>query len=190
MIIGGEGDKAVSESAEPDRWRTGLIWSGVFAANLVVPLFLGLQATRNGGATGMACAILVYWTGGLTICLRASRLGAVLIRGGGRVALCQFLLMPHLAAGLFAIWFWTDLIGQPPLPWGGPSAEVGGFVVTLVTALPLLVAAFFFGGGLRLLADPPRAAESLDYADPNHVETPIPPNCAHPPGTSFFFEGP
>ncbi|HJZ93852.1 MAG TPA: hypothetical protein VKE40_23465 [Gemmataceae bacterium] len=179
----------MSKSTGPDRRRTSLIWSGVFAANLVVPLFLGLQATSSGGATGMACAILVCWVAGLAFCVQGGRLGSVLIRGGRRVALCQFLLMPHIAAGFFALWFWTDMIDQPPLPKGGPWAEMGGFVVTLLTALPLVIAAILFGGGARLLSDPPGADESADYAEPSRDETPTPRDTAYPPSASFFFEG-
>jgi hypothetical protein len=180
MTIGGGGENAVSKSTQSHRWLTGLIWTGVFAANLVVPLFLGLQETRNGGATGMACAVLICWAGGLVICVRGGRLGSVLIRGGGWVALSQFLLIPQVAAGMFSIWFWTDMIGQPPLFRGGPSAEVGGFVVTIVTALPLLIAAFFFGGGGRLLSDPPGATESPDYAETTRDQAPTPPDLAFP----------
>jgi hypothetical protein len=149
------------------RLQWALAWTGVLALNLPLPLLLAVTLTNQGGAYGIAAGILVYWAAGLTLGLLLPRLGEVLTRGGIVVAALQPLFALHFAAGAFgmAVWHWMrsgPTFGQPGL-W----AEIDGFAVTLLTGQPLLLAAWLFGGGVRLLFNRPvaRTEVEADYVD-------------------------
>jgi len=149
------------------RLQWAFVWSGVLALNLPLPLLLGMTLTRNGGTGGIVAGILVFWAAGLALGLLMPRLGEALIRGGVVVAALQPIFVLHFAAGAFGMWVWHQVrsglsFGQPGL-W----AEVDGLAVTLLTGQPLLLAAWVFGGGVRLLFTPPvaRTSEEHDYID-------------------------
>ena len=113
----------------------------------------------------MGLAVLLCWAVGLVACTQPGRLGRVPIKMRVLRAMVQIFVVPHVAAGLFGV-LTCRLVGREIFSRSdGMSAEVSGFAITLLTALPLLMAAFIFGGGHTLFTDPPAGTESADYAD-------------------------
>jgi hypothetical protein len=96
----------------------------------------------------MLFAVGLCWVVGLVACVRFPRLSSVLITGGTIVAFTQFFPVLQVLAGALAIATFKRLTGDGLTPGTGP---VAGFVITLWTAFPLLLAAFVFGGGHRLI---------------------------------------
>jgi hypothetical protein len=134
-----------------EQWDRAAEWTGLYAANLVIPLLIGRVATAYGGGLGMLSAVVAVWAAGLVVCARTVRLSGILFYGAGVVALCQMVPVLQIVAGYFALRAWSAVGGA--LDEGGVKSEVGGFAVTLMTAQPLLLAAFVFGGGHRLLVE-------------------------------------
>lgn len=125
------------------------LWTGVFFVNLPVPMLLGLVVTSNkGGATGMFAAVTAVFSAGLVLCGCFPRLGQVLIRGAGAVALLQTVPLLQVGAGVLAIAAWEYAFGWPD---NSLATEATVFGMTLSTAMPLLLAALVFGGGHRLI---------------------------------------
>jgi hypothetical protein len=174
----------MSQPGDRAEWSPAFEWSCVFAANLFVPLPLGLLITADGGWVGMIAAVLVCWVAGLVLCMRPGRLGRVLIVGGSLVACAQMFLIPHIVVGMLALWVCHSIAEAAQFPRTGLWAEVGGFAATLLTAQPLLLAALWLGGVRRLFSEPPAGAESPDYAEPTRDQTLTPPDAAWPFGTS------
>jgi hypothetical protein len=151
-------------------------WSAVFVANLIVPLPLGFLFTLDGGTIGMFTAVLVCWAVGLVFCARPGRLGRVLIAGGIHVACIQIFVIPHIVAGMLALWVCHVIAEAAQFPTTGLWAEVGGFAATLLTAQLLLLAALWLGGVRRLFSEPPAGAEAPDYAEPARGPDTAPPD--------------
>ena len=149
------------------RLQWSLAWTGILAFNVPLPLFLATTLIRNGGVGGLVAGILVYWAAGLALGLLLPRLGEALATGGIVVAALQPAFFLHLAAGFFGLNTWSLMRSGPVFGEPGLWAEVDGFAVTLLTGQPLLLAAWVFGGGVRLLFALPvaRTAEEHDYID-------------------------
>lgn len=149
------------------RVQWALVWSGVLALNLPLPLLLGLTLTSRGGTGGIVAGILVYWAAGLALGLFLPRLGEALTRGAFVVAALQPMFFLHFAAGAFGMWAWHQVRSGPPFGQPGLSAEADGMAVTLLTGQPLLLAAWLAGGGVKLLFTAPvaRTGEEHDYID-------------------------
>jgi hypothetical protein len=150
------------------RLQWALVWTGVLALNLPLPLLLGLTLTNRGGTGGIVTGILVYWAAGLTLGLLMPRLGEALTRGAFVVAALQPMFFLHFAAGAFGMWAWHQMRSGPPFGQPGLWAEADGLAMTLLTGQPLLLAAWVFGGGVKLLFAPAvaRTGEEHDYIDP------------------------
>jgi hypothetical protein len=114
-----------------------LAWTVVLAANLIVPLPLGLEITEGGGRIGMALAILAWWTLGLIACGRHPDLARSLIVGGLVVGLSQLVPVLQVAAGFAALGTWRADVRT----FGG----LDGFAVTALTGGELLAAAYACG---------------------------------------------
>jgi hypothetical protein len=133
-----------------DPYVRALGWSGIYGLNLFVPLPLGLLVIRDGsGWIGMLFAVALCWATGLVVCTQFPRLYSVLSPGGVLIAFTQFFPVLQIIAGAVAIGTYEDLGGDNVLQTG--LQAIGGFVVTLWTAFPLLLAAFVLGGGFRLV---------------------------------------
>ena len=65
------------------------------------------------------------------------------------VAMCQPCPVLQIGSGILAVFSSSQLFGLS-LSGRGP-AELGAFVVTLLTAMPLLLTSFVVGGGHRLI---------------------------------------
>jgi hypothetical protein len=159
------------ESMPPARlrqaWKRGASWSCVLFLNLLIPVLLGLDATSTNGAAGMMAGIAVCWLVGLAVCVVAPRWEAVFFQGGLVVAASQFFPILQFAAGIFGLWAWESIAPDVRLHSDGLSGLVAGFAVTLLTAQPLLIAAWLFGGGIRMLStsDAVDADAAADYAE-------------------------
>jgi hypothetical protein len=141
-------------------------WSLVYGANLVLPLPLSLAVCGKGGQVGVMFGAGLVWAVGLIVCLRPGRLRGVLLRGASVVAWTQFCPVLQIGAGLLALWTGDEVARSLNLQVEGPVAEVGFFLVTLLTAQPLLLAAFVFGGGHRLLFDDPDGGDDPPGDEP------------------------
>ena len=145
-------------------------WTAVYAANLVLPLTVGVPMTTKsaGGLVGMLAALVVVWLVGVGGCYHLPRAAEAVAVGGMYVAMLQFLPCLHVAALGVGLFGWVGVTGESPLRAPGWRSELGAFAVTLLTALFLLLVAWVFGGGPRLLFAPPvaRTADEADYIDP------------------------
>ena len=153
-------------------------WSGVFAANLLLPLTVGVLITtgKGGGLIGMFAAVVVCWLVGLGGCYQMPRATEAVTVGGMYVAMFQLMPVFHLPAGFVAVLVWAEGVGGPLFQPPGWRAELSGFAVTLLTALPLLFLAWVFGRGPRLLFAPSvaRTSDEADYIDPQPAGGPEP----------------
>ena len=154
----------MQQEPKPSLLNDIVAWSGAFALNLLLPLPLGFAATEGWGTFGMVSAVVLCWVVGLAVFLRSSSLKPVLIFGPLWVALSQIVVVPQFVAGVLALSFWSRLVGHDPLFGGRLASAVDGFVVTMLTAIPLFTAAWFFGGGLRVLLRGPNV-QKQDAAD-------------------------
>lgn len=152
-------------------WRRAASWSFILAFNLPLPFMLGLSVASTAGSIGICVAVLVCWGIGLLVSLASPRVESVLFHGGLAVAVVQFLFIPHMAAGLFGILVWEQIVGKPKLRDEDWSGGIAGFAITLLTAQPLLLAAWLFGGGLRVFfgSGAVKADDAADYGD--HAES-------------------
>ena len=119
-------------------WNWHFAWAGVFSANLIVPLWLGWEITRNGGRVGMFIAIAVLLASSLLALSRRPELRKSVVAGGVFTALTQVLPLVQMAAGLLSL----SVVDQC-------CFEAGGFLVTILTAGLLLVAALACGVIIR-----------------------------------------
>ena len=142
----------------------------MYAVNLFLPLTAGVWITtgKGGGLIGMLAAVVVGWLVGIGGCYQLPRTTEAVTVGGMYVAMFQLLPVLHLAAGTLAVVAWDQVVGGSPFEPPGWRAEVGGFVVTLLTALPLMLIAWVFGRGPRLLFAPAvaRTPDEADYIEP------------------------
>lgn len=125
-------------------------WTIVVAANLPVPLFLGVWITNAGsvsGKVGMACGVaLIYWLG-LRACHRARGAIAAVILGGWFVAASQLYPLLQIGAGLASLRL-AGLVasGLGPFLFENPVVQfVAILATTLGTGAILIAVAAVFG---------------------------------------------
>jgi hypothetical protein len=125
--------------------RWAVVWTLVFAGNLVVPLLFGWDMTEGAGRVGMALAVPLLWLAGLLGAGRSARCRPAAIAGGICVGLSQVFPLLHFATGVVSLGVTKQLLWGPPIlgEVGGPRlASVSeGFLATLLTGGLLLVAA-------------------------------------------------
>ena len=145
------------------RWR----WTLVFVLNLALPVPVGLSVTR--AAAPPASSRRSSSAG------RSGWRGATTCRGppGPRptaasyVAMFQVFPVVHFVVGIGAIILWDRLVGYAAGRATGWRAALGGFGVSMLTALPLIFAAWVLGGGPGLLFAGPvaRTPDEADYIE-------------------------
>jgi hypothetical protein len=157
----------VTPELADNRLKHALIWTGVVILNVPLSLLLGAAATNGHGNIGMAAGVVLVWVAGLVIGRTYPAHGRALTRGGIVVAAVQPLVFCHFILGLIVVGVWqrvrsTGLFREP-----GWVSELDAFAVTVLMAQPLLLAAWVFGGGLKLLFAPAvaRTGEEADYLD-------------------------
>ncbi len=126
-------------------------WTAVVAANLPVPLVLGLWVTDASGKIGMAFGVLLALWLGLRACHVAREAMLVVIQGGWVVAVFQLIPGPHVAAGFESI----TLVRAAGFTRSNVYVEVdtllGGLLVPLATAAILIAVAAAIGLLMRLV---------------------------------------
>lgn len=132
-----------------DTRRLKVLWTLVYAANLVMPALFGLPAVQGLGFAGVGLAIVALWFAGLHIGDKNPRLLRRLARGGIVVALSQLFPVLQVAAGTLALIF----TGVFPVAAVEGSVELisdpmRGFMATAMTGGFLLSAALLFGAGV------------------------------------------
>ena len=94
-------------------WDWAGWWTLVFAANMPVPVFLGLMAVgSDGGAWGLFGGLVVLYWIGFALCLFRFRVGRSLVLGGVIVALSQLVPIMHVFCGSFGLTMWDEIGGQ------------------------------------------------------------------------------
>jgi hypothetical protein len=129
---------------------------------------------RRGGQEGMFAAVLLYWCIGFGVCFMSLRIARVLVLGAFYLAWSQIFPILQVLAGFLAAVSWHEITGGPWPAQSGWQAEVSGFMITLLTANLLGIAAFCFGKGWTLLRRHPlEGQEEADFADdPNSLTPP------------------
>lgn len=159
---------------KPD-WLSIYGWPVVFAANMIVPLLIGLDVTREGGLTGLviACALLLV-AGWVFYYLRPQSMRTVLL-GAAMLAVTQIFPILQIVAGLGALLV-VETIGLPvsPQSWS-PSPppvvlDLSIFWITCQTAITLILLAIALGAFAGIFlprhwldpAERPRTATAAD----------------------------
>ena len=132
-------------------WRWHFTWAGVFAANSVVPLWLGWYVTGHGGRVGMLAATAMTLATGLVVVPRWSGLRTTLVAGGAFTAITQVFPVVQLTAGVISLGVVDRLGFEPEEGLGNRSSltEAGGFFAALLTAGVMLGAALACGVAIR-----------------------------------------
>jgi hypothetical protein len=139
--------------------KWALAWSVLFATNLPLPLVFGWSASEAHARAGMALAAVVWWALGLWAGRQGPALRRPLLIGAAVVAVFQFLVIPHLIAGMIAGLVWDvlrELLRMGRLSTREPylTTVADGLAVTLLTAVELTMVTLAIGGiceGLRTL---------------------------------------
>jgi hypothetical protein len=149
-------DSAAAPRLASRRWaiRLGVAWTAVFLLNLPIPLLFAWDIGVLHGAVGMAAALIVAGLCGGWVCVLKPKFGFPLVVGGAVVALSQFFPALQLIAGAIAIAI-GEMLGQVKPGRGDAvgqiASEAGGFLVTMITGLLLLTAAFAVGWPVQFL---------------------------------------
>lgn len=129
--------------------RRPILWTVLYLANLIVPLFFGFQCVDGWiGAIGMFAAILVFYAMTLFIAERRRRLYAPACVGAAFVGLSQFYPVTQMYAGMVALTITGMLFGQTKP--GNMGLLPSGFA-TIITGLLLLLVAMAFGEVCRFV---------------------------------------
>ncbi len=124
-----------------NRWQVA--WLLVYCSNLIAPLLLAWQVTKDGGRIGMFVAIVVFWLVGHVICGQLKVAAYIFVYGGFFVALSQFYPVLHMFSGVAAL----GLCRYDFVRADGVS-EFAGFIATIFTGLQLLTIASVIGSGI------------------------------------------
>ncbi|MGE3776126.1 MAG: hypothetical protein AB7F89_02990 [Pirellulaceae bacterium] len=133
----------VASDASPPRRVDGLAlmaWPVVYGLNLVVPLLIGSDVTREHGRAGMWLAVVFLLAAGWAFCLWLPSAGRRVIWGAAVFALSQAFPIVQILAGAWSIGL-AESCGmgvEPDEMIGKISNNLGGFVVTLLVGAMLL----------------------------------------------------
>ncbi len=129
-------------------------WPIVLAANLIVPLILGLEVTREGGRRGMGLAITLVWLMGHLACARSKAIAPRLVIGGFFVGLSQLYPVLQVMAGMVAldIVSQTSMVGLNLIDMQYRLTELGGFLTTFLMGGQLVFAAILSGFAVAVVA--------------------------------------
>jgi hypothetical protein len=128
-------------------------WPIVFGLNLVIPLLLGWDMTREHGRIGVFLAAALLLTSGWAVCYARPSVARRLILGSTLTALSQLFPILQIVAGCIAVAVADSFALLGHGGHGGPAqfSEPGGFIVTLLVGCILLTFAGTTGWVLGLL---------------------------------------
>lgn len=123
------------------------LWTAVFAANLVLPMWVASDMLGQGGEVGMALAVGILWLAGDLAGVRSRDLRRILIGGGIAVAVSQFFPILQFWAGMFSVVLvgWAFEGPRNELGLGQKLSGVEGFLATFLTGSLLLLACYLAG---------------------------------------------
>ncbi len=139
-----------------------LVWTLVFALNLIVPLIFGWGIGDESAKAGLILAVGIYWLAGIFVCQKWRRMGQSLVAGGFLVAVTQLLPIAQICSGLAAreIWFKLSPSDQ------GLNTMLGGFFMTWVTGGLLIGLALLIGMFIVFVGhQPSKAKPELSESD-------------------------
>jgi len=123
------------------------IWMLVLGLNLPIPLLLATSVTDGNSWIGIGAALLLVVAMGVVLTIVYPKAIEALSNGGILTAASQLIPILHLFFGEFALQVCADLgLTQNPDDFMERVYEpTGGFLATLLTAMPLLMIAFCLG---------------------------------------------
>ncbi|MEO2089645.1 MAG: hypothetical protein ABGY75_09140 [Gemmataceae bacterium] len=133
------------------------LWTGVFLANLPIPVLMAYGTTSGSGVAGLIAALAVLYWVGFILCAGRFCVGRSLVQGGIVVAVSQFFPVLQALSGMFALVVWKSATGYPLWVFHDPNCSndqpalyaLGVFVVVLLTAQPLWIIAILTGAFFR-----------------------------------------
>jgi len=158
-------------AVSPDSWRCH--WLLGYALNLIVPGLFASGTLSPAGVTGLVAAVLLMAAMGSAILTWRPSWTRPAAKGAILVALTQFFPVLQMISGMVAVSLACEITGAESLfdddHFGRKLELVGGFLATVLTALPLLavsivvgaIAQWVFAGSARLqTAKPPITSDS------------------------------
>jgi hypothetical protein len=150
-----EGAETTHFTAKPTT-VSGLIvgWIVVFGLNLITPVLFATAITNRRGMIGVGIACVAFAVAGTQLCVTRRETGKRLVTGASIVGLSQLFPIAQVFAGVFAINL-ASAVGIAGETLGGGSGITSisaGFVVCLLTGIPLAVLAWIIGTLLFLVA--------------------------------------
>lgn len=139
-------------------WDWAGAWTGVFVANLAVPVLFGFNVVGKEGVYGLIGALAVLFWIGFAICLFRFRIGRSLVLGGVAIAIFQVFPILQIICGALGLTVWDQIGGHGFFSSDGVDdarrgwqhdPNIASFVVVLVAAHPLMVLAVMFGAYAR-----------------------------------------
>ena len=127
-------------------------WTGVFAANLVIPGIAAQGLSKPLDLLGIGLGFTALWTLGAAICLRNNRLRPMLLVGGTAVAISQVIpILQLLASGIGVALGRVRLEPRGPgikqiLPILAEGQPIALAIGTLITGVHLIAGALVIGG--------------------------------------------
>ena len=138
--------RIASKSGEPvDGPPPVLPWIGVYAVNLILPVWLGLMRTRDGGRIGMLLGIIAVFALGCRLCFVSREPVLTVVYGGWIVAASQFAPFLQILAGLIGVGAARAMSRET----GNVDTVLGGFIATSLTGGILIAVAAAFGLVIR-----------------------------------------
>lgn len=146
----------ISEGNKP-KTLSGILlvaWPFVFVANMILPMLFGWDLLEKAGFAGVLCATLTLLILGWVLIAVGPSVGKRLIVGSIFMALLQFFPVLHIILGVIAFEV-TAYLGQATemndLQSASIDTELGGFIITAMVGLGLLVTAAGMGTILYLI---------------------------------------
>ena len=122
-----------------------LAWIGVYAANLILPIYYGMMMTRDGARVGMLIGIIVVFALGYHICFVSRKAMRTVVYGGWIVAVFQLLPFLQLVAGSIGASVAQVTVQATSGDFGQVNTVLGGFLATMATGGILIAFAAAFG---------------------------------------------
>ncbi len=129
-----------------------LSWAVVFAANLIVPGFLGWMVTREGGKLGMLIGTILVFALGCRACFVSRRAMLTVVYGGWVVAASQLFPFLQMLAGMMGVEVAVALGQATDERLPDVVTISGGVVATMFVGFALIAAALAFGAACRGIA--------------------------------------
>lgn len=127
-------------------WVSFLLWPCVFSLNMILPLYLSAEVTKQHGKTGVFTATLLLLAVGVIFSLCKPSATRIVILGSAVLALTQAFPVIQLVTGGLAYAFAVSLsLAEDVSDTPQITSELGGFLVTMLVGSVLLACASALG---------------------------------------------